>query len=257
MKQSFIFITCISIFLSGCKKDNSASTLSSEKSVVSFKASNSGISSMTVFIDNDKRRIAIAADCPTYQGDIKVTPVVSDKATCSLAAGTILDLRGTKKFKVTAEDGSTQEYSVFVQGCSIYSSHFYKDCFNKTKLDCTVNDINKKSYLLTNNELILKFKSASLFDDFQVTLNFSDTNFKNGTPQNYNINPLRNVESKASFTYDTNTFSYLGSPNGKISVTNIDTENRLVSGSFYFGQTSVKCSTTTDYIAGEFYSIPY
>ena len=240
--------------VAGCKKEAAAPS----KSVEQFTASNSGIASLQVAIDNTKRTITIKAACPTNQDAITVSAVVSAKAVCSLATGTVLDLRGTQKFTVTAEDGSAQSYSVFVQGCSLYGSHFYRGCGIFRTIDCTVQD--GSPAVFSGNGLTLRFKElpdsggAGVEDDFKVVLNLPDSGFASGSPKDYTISS----GSGAGFSFSSSTLSYYNGPSGKVSVTNVDTENRLFSGSFYFGQKSdATCGNNTDYIAGEFYSVPF
>jgi hypothetical protein len=248
---------------SSCKKDKVAPIVkSTEKAVTLFTASNSGASSMPVSIDNDKHTITIAATCPTNQNAITVNPTVSAKASCSMAAGTVLDLRGTKKFTITAEDGTTQEYSVFVKGCSLYSSWFYRDCGKKRVLDCLVQDNKKAS--LSDKTIYLSFKelsdSGNYFDedDFRIVLSLSDTNFTWTGVEDFTIDPSNGVGSKATFIFSSSVLYSVAAPVGKISITNVDPENRVLSGSFYFGQGSkTTCSGYRDYIAGEFYSVSY
>jgi hypothetical protein len=262
-KTPFFYFLVSLVFIGACKKSND-SGLSSKKAIVSFTASNSGISSMPVSIDNDKYTIAISAQCPTNQTAIKVSPGVSDKATCSLAQGTVLDLSGTKKFTITAEDGTKQEYSVFVQGCSLYSSYFYKNCTVKRVIPCVVQD--NKQLQVSGSSIFLSFKelpesgTSGFLDenDFKISFTLANTDFKTGTPKTYNIEPYNGVGSKASFVYKSLSDGGL-LPSGTLNITNIDVANRLISGNFKFDQAGDGngfCKNY-DYLLGEFYSVPY
>jgi hypothetical protein len=259
----FCLFLCI-IFLVGACKKNNAVALSSQKEVASFTASNSGLSSMPVTINNDKHTIAIMAQCPTFQDAITVKPVVSDKSTCSLASGTVLDLRSTKKFTITAEDGTKQEYSVFVQGCTLYSSFFYKLCNEKRAIPCIIQ--NKTKFGVNGNTIFLSFTSlpesgtTNFFDenDFRVGITLANTDFKTGASKTYNIDPYNGVGSKAYFAYNSSSFGGL-QPLGTLNITHVDIENKLISGNFNFeqkGDGNGLC-TKYDYILGEFYSVPY
>ncbi len=261
-KNCFFSLLLLLTSFAACKKD-SEPALSGDKSVLQVTASNPGASSMPVTIDNAKHRVIISAICPTNQGEITLSVTAAEKATCSLAPGTVLDLHGTKKFSITAEDGSKQDYAVFVQGCSIYSSHFFRNCGVERQVDCVVQD--NQAAEVDGSSINLSFKelpdaNLTLENDYRVALLLKDSNWKTGIPATYQVSPTDNQESKASFSYASWTSGYLASPSGTVSITNIDTENRLVSGSFSFGQFSdVTCGSgsSTDYIAGEFYSVPY
>ncbi len=260
-KNHFFSLLLLLTAFFACKKDTQPA-FSSEKAVLQVTASNPGASSMPVTIDNTKHWVIISAICPTYQGEIKVNITVSDKATCSLASGTVLDLHGTKKFSITAEDGSQQDYAVFVQGCSIYSSFFYRGCAVKRVMDCLVQDNTAAS--VNGSSIYMSFKELPdanfQENDYRVALDLASTGWEAGLPTTYEVSPLQGVGSKASFTFASSTWGYIASPAGTVSVTHVDTENRLISGSFSFGQSSdVTCGSgvTTDYIAGEFYSVPY
>jgi Family of unknown function (DUF6252) len=256
LKSTYLLLL-VTFLMNGCKKDQPV--LSNAKEVIGFSASNPGINFMPVRV-NSNHSIVIEAICPTNQGAITVNPIVSPNAKCSLAAGTVLDLHQTKTFTVTAEDGSTLEYIIYVQGASLYSSHFYRSCNQKRIIDCITQD--NRLPKLVGNSIYLYFNklSDSTYpeDDFRVSLDLSDVSFKSGSFSPYFINPLLGKESKASFVFASNVFSRTSSPSGKITITYVDTVNKLFSGSFYFGQKSDDiCASNTDYIAGEFYSVPF
>lgn len=84
-------------------------TRSSEKAITGFK-----IGSVAGTIDDDHHTIAITLPYGTDVTSLKPTIVVSAKATVSPATDTPHDFTSSATYTVTAEDGTTQPYSVSV-----------------------------------------------------------------------------------------------------------------------------------------------
>jgi hypothetical protein len=255
--KHLIFLFGITL-LFACKKDKAA--LSSAKEVTSFEVKFTDGVVVTVGVRPDKT-IRIDARCPTNENAITVTPTISPKATCSLAAGTVLDLRKTQKFTVTAEDGTTQTYTVFVKGVSMYSSEYYRSC-TKHDVSCTVQfqtfDARVNSCQQIGSDVYFDFYFQSL-ENPNVYPYFTQFSVQNKTLSSDLINAYT-ITTQAYFNSQDGGLPVGesgGAPQGTFTVTYMDTENKLISGTFDFTQNSNGNCNHRDHLIGQFYSIPY
>jgi hypothetical protein len=108
-KYSYLFFVLAFVFACSDSDDPK----SSAKSITSFKFSSLTPEVAGIISESDK---AITLSVPSGTSVTSLTPTiaVSDKATLSPASGVSLDFTNPVKYTVTAEDGSTQEYTVTV-----------------------------------------------------------------------------------------------------------------------------------------------
>ena len=115
MKKLFLNSTLLficAVLLCCCRKDKIAPKKSAEKNISSFK-----ISGVAGGIDPAKKTIQITLPAGTDPSALKPIIEVSAKATVSPLSGVAQDFSKEKGviYKVTAEDGSTQDYTVTVK----------------------------------------------------------------------------------------------------------------------------------------------
>lgn len=250
------------IFLAAsCHKTDEPAALSSDNSIYDFTALDSENDYMLVTVSNSNHTIKIAPTCNMNIQAIRIKVTAFEKAVCSLPKDTVLDLLNTQKFTITAEDGTAQTYSIFVQGCMLKDSYFYKDCDVYRSIDCLTQENTLPIFDLPSRKMLLSFNELPNYgtdDDIRVGFELSDTDFLNTGFENFEINPIAGQDSKAYFIYKSSTFGYLNNPQGTLVVGRVDTENHLISGYFAFYQGSAStCSSHSDLIAGDFYGVPY
>lgn len=112
MKKILLFLTAISTILYACNDTNTATPKSAAKQLLTFKINNVIEESNTV--DQTSRNIRIVVPPKTDRKALTPTITLSAKATVSPATGVVQDFTNAVKYTVTAEDGSTQVYSVVV-----------------------------------------------------------------------------------------------------------------------------------------------
>jgi hypothetical protein len=269
MKNLVLLFGIICLF--SCKKDDPPpAPPSAEKEVLTFEARNTEGNAFTIKNSPNSNQFIIEPMCPTNENAIKINLTVSPKATCSLASGSVLDLRTTQTFTVTAEDGSKKEYIIFVQGATLYSSHYY-ECNSKKDIPCTF----QKDYIdpsFTNNRTCVKsglypcfdlYLKSPFQDRFNVVIVIGD--YLASTTSDFNSNMVGEYDissGEATFHFEGQSIILQNVSTGKIKISHVDTKNKLISGSFDFYQdsnTSAGCSVNnnTDHLVGQFYSLSY
>jgi outer membrane protein assembly factor BamB len=112
MKKILLFLTAISAFLYACKDDTAVTPKSPDKQILTFKINNVTEESNTV--DQTSRNIRIIVAAKTDRKSLTPTITLSPKATVIPATSIAQDFTNPVKYTVTAEDGTTQIYSVVV-----------------------------------------------------------------------------------------------------------------------------------------------
>ena len=114
--KKFYYVLFVLAFVFGCSDSDDPAPVvdkSSAKSITSFKFS--GLSpEVTGTISETDKKITLTVPSGTAVTALAPTIVISDKATVSPASGTPQDFTSPVKYKVTAEDGTNQEYTVTV-----------------------------------------------------------------------------------------------------------------------------------------------
>ncbi|RKR85771.1 uncharacterized protein DUF5018 [Mucilaginibacter gracilis] len=120
MKNKFllfaVFILAVGILIWGCssKSNDAQPTKSSAKTITSFVLA--GFSpAVTGVVDEVTHRITLTIPASVDLTVLTPTVKVAEKATVSPASGAVQNFSGTVTYTVTAEDGSTQAYTVSVQ----------------------------------------------------------------------------------------------------------------------------------------------
>lgn len=90
-------------------ENNGSKTFSSEKELVSISAE-SQIASAT--IDTDEKKVVLHLASKSATVSVKLEFTVSSGASTSLISGATVDLQSSKKLVITAEDGSTVEWTI-------------------------------------------------------------------------------------------------------------------------------------------------
>ena len=112
MKKILLFLTAISVILYACKETTTIPPKSSDKQLLTFKIDNITEESNTV--NQTSRNIRIVVASKTDRKSLTPSINLSPKATVSPATGVAQDFTNPVKYTVTAEDGTTQIYSVVV-----------------------------------------------------------------------------------------------------------------------------------------------
>jgi hypothetical protein len=94
-------------FVSSCKKDGTTKFKSTQKQLLSFKIDN-----ISGKINDTNHTISIMLPYATDLIHVKPVITVSEKAMVTPASGTEVDLSNAKEYKVQAEDGTIQTYTV-------------------------------------------------------------------------------------------------------------------------------------------------
>lgn len=102
-----IFALLAICFVSSCKKDGTTKIKSIQKQILSFK-----IDSISGKINDTNHRISIMLPYATDLMHVKPVITVSEKAMVTPASGTEVNLSNAIDYKVEAEDGTIQTYTV-------------------------------------------------------------------------------------------------------------------------------------------------
>jgi Family of unknown function (DUF6252) len=254
MKKSlFGLLAMLLLSLCACNKSES---LSSDTGIVSVEAiSTAGEKFPYSVMTNGS--VVLRPLCPTNEHSIKVTVKVADKATCSLASGTELNLRSTQEFTVTAEDGTTKNWAIFVQGAALYSTKYYTCGSCEKVVDCAYsNDITTASnYSESNGNITIRTYTPIGGKNYFTGFIIDNKSVNSGLVGSYNISfPNDNT---ATFNSETSflEFGYIAAPSGTLTIHSVDLTRKLISGSFDFTQVSFNSPDTRDRIKGQFYSI--
>ncbi len=112
MKKILFLLTAISFILYACKETITVAPKSADKQILTFKINNVTEESNTV--DQTSRNIRIVVAPKTDRKALIPSITVSAKATISPATGIAQDFTNPVKYTVTAEDGTSQIYTVVV-----------------------------------------------------------------------------------------------------------------------------------------------
>ncbi len=115
MKTPVIICGLLSLIVlfAACKKDKDKPVLSSQKQITSFSFDKLS-PKLTSVIDETAKTITSIASFGTNVTALVPTIKISEKATVSPASGIAQNFTSPVKYTVTAEDGTTQEYTVTV-----------------------------------------------------------------------------------------------------------------------------------------------